>query len=185
MTAKELKRLSRRDMLELMIKQAEKIESLESQLAESNKKLAGNALAIDKAGSLAEAALMISGVLEAAERAGSIYLDNIKLLDGRQEEINSRRDSESRDEAEKIISQARSRSEEIIALAKDESRRRIKSVNTKISALLSQSDMISKALAVYNEELENETQTEDSAGCGDSETGARPDEEPGEISQRG
>lgn len=70
MTTKELRRLSRRKLLQLLINQMEENKQLRRQLQERN-------LAYEKAGTLAEAALRLGGVFEAADRAAQIYMEHI------------------------------------------------------------------------------------------------------------
>lgn len=70
MTTKELRRLSRRQLLKLLIEQMEENKRLYKLLQERN-------LAYEKAGTLAEAAMQLGGVFEAADRAAQIYLEHI------------------------------------------------------------------------------------------------------------
>ena len=78
MTDKKLKRLSRRELLELLITQTRKVEQLQKQLDEANAKLNDRMIAIDNSESLAEAVLRLNGVFEAAENAARQYLENIQ-----------------------------------------------------------------------------------------------------------
>ena len=78
MTDKQLKRLSRRELLEMLITQTRKVESLEAQLAEVNRKLNDKILMIEDSGSLAEAVMRLNGVFEAAQNAAQQYLENIQ-----------------------------------------------------------------------------------------------------------
>ena len=71
MTTKELRRLSRKQLLQLLIAQMEENRALRRQLQERNQ-------AFEKTGSLAEAALRLGGVFEAADRAAQIYLEHIE-----------------------------------------------------------------------------------------------------------
>lgn len=73
-----MKRLSRRELLEMLIIQTRKVEQLETQLAAANEKLASKMLMIEESGSLAEAVLRLNGVFEAAESAAQQYLENIR-----------------------------------------------------------------------------------------------------------
>lgn len=79
MTDKQLKRLSRRELLEMLITQTRKVESLEAQLAEANRKLNDKILVIEDSGSLAEAVMRLNGVFEAAQNAAQQYLENIRI----------------------------------------------------------------------------------------------------------
>ena len=78
MTEKELKKLSRRQLLELLLVQTERADLLQKQLDDARRKLDDRSVAIVESGSLAEAALKLGGVFEAAERAVEIYQENLR-----------------------------------------------------------------------------------------------------------
>ena len=82
-----LKKLGRRELLELLVKQSQQLDALEDelktakqQLAEAHQKLEDRTLAIQNAGSLAEASLALSGVFDATQRACDLYWENILRL---------------------------------------------------------------------------------------------------------
>jgi len=77
-TDKQLKRLSRRELLEMLIVQTRKVEQLEIQLEEANRKLNDKIILIENTGSLADAVMQLNGVFEAAQNAAQQYLDNIR-----------------------------------------------------------------------------------------------------------
>lgn len=85
MTDKELRRLRRSELLELLVDQAQEMEKLRAQLEEAQKALESRELMISQAGTLAEAALRLNQVFEAADQAARDYLDNVKALTRRQE----------------------------------------------------------------------------------------------------
>lgn len=78
MTDKELKKLSRAELLEMLIAQSKEVASLKKQLQEANEKLEDRRIMIENSGSIAEAALHLNGVFEAAQNAAEQYLENIK-----------------------------------------------------------------------------------------------------------
>lgn len=78
MTDKELRHLSRKDLLEMMIEQEKENIRLREALAEAEEKLKNRDIKFRKAGSLAEASLMLNGVFEAAEAAAKQYYENAK-----------------------------------------------------------------------------------------------------------
>ena len=80
----DLRSLSRSELLELLIQQGEELEALQEQLQECRMQLENRKLAITEAGSIAEAALKVSGVFEAAQTASAQYLENIQLLSEQQ-----------------------------------------------------------------------------------------------------
>lgn len=87
MTDKEIRKLSRAELLEMMIEQSKELEQTRSQLAEANKKLEDRRICLDQAGTIAEAAFQLNGVFDAAQAAAQQYLENIRGLSERQEQI--------------------------------------------------------------------------------------------------
>ena len=108
MTDKELKKLSRMELLELLVAQAKETERLQAQLDEANAKLESRQLDVDEAGSIAEASLKLNGVFSAAEAAATQYLDNIKNLSERQEEVCRKMEAECRSRCEAMRQEAES-----------------------------------------------------------------------------
>ncbi len=80
MTEKELRRLSRRELLEMLITRTIENERLTEELQQARKELSDRELIQNRAGSMAEAALQLNGVFEAADRAAREYLENIRRM---------------------------------------------------------------------------------------------------------
>ena len=80
MIKQDLKKLTRAEILELLIVQTEENEKLRNQLRETENKLLDKKLTCENAGSLAEAVLQLNGVFEAAQAACEQYTENIKLM---------------------------------------------------------------------------------------------------------
>lgn len=80
MTNRELRKLSRADLLELLVQESKENERLRSELKKANQKLADRKIAIQSAGSIAEAALELNGVFRSAEKAAAQYVENIRRL---------------------------------------------------------------------------------------------------------
>lgn len=78
MKDRELRKLKRIELLEIMLEQSKEIEHLQAELAQVKEELKNKKIAIESAGTLAEAALKLSHIFEAADEAAKIYLDNIK-----------------------------------------------------------------------------------------------------------
>ena len=95
MTDKELKRLNRSELLELLLIQTKETERLAKRLEKAEKMLADRQLQLEKAGDIAHAALAVNGVMEAAQKAAQQYLDNI-----------ARMEQETKLRCEKILNQA-------------------------------------------------------------------------------
>ncbi len=91
MTERQLSRLSRADMLKIMIAQSrqleelqEKLERTEKKLAETEKALSERELKLTRAGSIAEASLQVTKIFEEAQKAADLYLENIKRMSGKE-----------------------------------------------------------------------------------------------------
>lgn len=81
MTEKELKKLNRRQLLELLILQTERADRLQEKLDALQLQLEAKITGLSEAGSIAEASLKLSGVFEAAQSAAEGYLENIRCLE--------------------------------------------------------------------------------------------------------
>lgn len=80
MTDRELRKLSRADLLEMLLKESKENEKLRTQLEQAKEQLASRKIEIDTAGSIAEAALRLNGVFEAAEQAAAQYVENVRRM---------------------------------------------------------------------------------------------------------
>lgn len=80
MIDKDLKKLSRADLLELLLEQRRENEKLRAQLKRAKALLTDREIEIENAGSIAEAALKLNGVFEAAQKAADQYLENVRRL---------------------------------------------------------------------------------------------------------
>lgn len=111
MTNKELKKLSRVELLELLVAQAKETEKLQAQLDEANAKLASRAIEVDKAGSIAEASLKLNGVFSAAESAAAQYVENVKRLSERQDEVLRKREAACEAKCRAMLQEAKTQCE--------------------------------------------------------------------------
>lgn len=78
MTEKELKKLNRYQLLELLVMQTERADKLQKKVEELEQKLEERELTMSQLGSIAEAAVQVSGILEAAQKAADLYLESAK-----------------------------------------------------------------------------------------------------------
>jgi hypothetical protein len=92
-TDKSLKKMSRVELLELLVEQSERMDKLEKdlkvaktlidrldkELKTTKAQLNKREIAIESAGSIAEAALKLNGVFEAAQKAADQYLENVRM----------------------------------------------------------------------------------------------------------
>ena len=98
MTDKELRKLSRSDLLENR--------ALKSRVDQKHDQLLDRRIAVDQAGSIAEASLQLNGVFQAAEKAAQQYLENIQRMSEEQDTIGRNIREKATEEAEAIRADA-------------------------------------------------------------------------------
>lgn len=98
---KELPKMNRKELLELLVAQSKENERLKARLEEAEQQLAQRRLMVAQAGSIAEASLQINQVFEAAQNAADQYIENIKM---QQEELCRSMKENSIKDAKEIIS---------------------------------------------------------------------------------
>lgn len=109
MTDKELHKLRRSELLEIMLNLKSESDRLKQENEELRLAINERNVSLEKSGNIAEAALQLSGIFEKAQQAVDIYLTSIKNIDEQKNKIIS--DAELK--AEKIISEAKKYAEEI------------------------------------------------------------------------
>ncbi len=137
MTDKELKKMNRRELLELLIEQTAENEALHAEQESLKQKLSDRSIAIEQAGSLAEASLSLNDVFSAAQAAADQYLENVQKTEEicvrlRQEadsycekrtaecnEACRKKEEETREKTEKMIRDAEARRDEILTDAEN------------------------------------------------------------------
>lgn len=112
MTERELRRLSRADLLELLLAQRRENEQLRCMLDQTQSKLADRTIKIDNAGTLAEASLQLSGIFTAAQDACQYYVDNIQQLSERQSLVCQQMEQETREKCDRMVAEAEARSQQ-------------------------------------------------------------------------
>ena len=78
MTEKDLKKLNRYQLLEMLIIQTERADDLQRQLEQAQEQLNSREVQMTVIGSIAEASLQLSGVFDAAQTAADMYLNAAK-----------------------------------------------------------------------------------------------------------
>lgn len=107
MTDRQLRKAGRTDLLRLLLEQRRENEKLRQQLSEMEERLRNRQITIDQSGTLAEAALKLSGIFDAAETACQYYTENIRGLSGRQEEICRTMERETKEKCDRMLEQAK------------------------------------------------------------------------------
>ena len=103
MTEKDLRKLKRGDLLEILVEQGKRIEALQKELEAARENLKNREINISETGSVAEAALKMSGVFDDAQDAAKMYLENIRQRAAEQERISAELEEESRKKAEQLL----------------------------------------------------------------------------------
>lgn len=109
MTDKEFKRLKRADLIEIIYRLQENEEKYREAIMRMGKQLGEKQTKIENAGSIAEAAISLSNVFEAAQDAADRYLKDIH----RMHEEAARTLETAKKEAEQILSAARAEAAKI------------------------------------------------------------------------
>ena len=106
MTDKEFKRLSRSQLIDIIYELQLKQEELAAENERLSKALADKRLRISQVGNLAEAALEIHNVMQAAQEAAEHYLEEVRLRADNEEQL--------------ILSEAKEKAAAILAKAEKE-----------------------------------------------------------------
>lgn len=109
MTDKELQKLNRAELLEMLLIQSKKIKKLENDIEDLNAKLEDKRIKIKDSGSMAEAAMKLNEVFEAADKAAAQYLDNA----ARNAKIQNNIAQKKLEQAEMLLTEAKRRCEEM------------------------------------------------------------------------
>lgn len=111
MTDRELRKLSRADLLELLLEQLKENEQLRGELEAAQKQLADRKILVEKAGSIAEASLQLNGVFQAAQAACAQYIENIEHLSTRQELLCAQMERETQAKCDRMVADAERQSQ--------------------------------------------------------------------------
>lgn len=107
MTDRQLRKASRVDLLKLLLEQKRENMVLQEEIQQLRGQLQQRQIAVDQSGTLAEAALKLSGIFDAAETACQYYTENIRSLSGRQEEICRKMEQETREKCDRMMERAK------------------------------------------------------------------------------
>lgn len=119
MKPKELKRLSRNDLLEMLLALSKENDALRAANIQLKSQLEDRSIAIRESGSLAEAALKLNGIFEAAQAACDQYTENIRSRNEELDAYCAQREREIQEKCEQMLAQAKAQAEEYQARAED------------------------------------------------------------------
>ena len=110
MTDKELRRLGRAELIEILYELQKRNDELTAQNQQLRQSLDDRQLHIAEAGSIAEAAIRINGVLEAAQAAADQYLCSVRAAEaGTEQKL-----AEAESHADEIVRAAEAQAQRII-----------------------------------------------------------------------
>ena len=116
MTEKELQKLKRIELVELLLRQVEenqrlkdRIYDLEDELNEAKDKLEDRQIILRKAGSIAKASLELNGVFEAAQKAADEYLNSIMAIYNDQKDKAAKADATYKRRGEQLLQETQER----------------------------------------------------------------------------
>ncbi len=134
MTDKELQKLKRPELLEIMLglqneldKEREENEALRAKVSDRN-------IALEKSGSIAEAALEINGVFDAAQKAADVYLENVRKMHSDEEKHYNEAMAKANAEAESLIANAKREAETLKTKTDIECRTKLKNTEEECTA---------------------------------------------------
>lgn len=113
MTPKELKRLRRSDLLEMLLDLSRENDDLRQEIQFLRQRLENRTISILKSGTLAEAALQLNGVFEAAQAACQQYTENIRDRSENLELYCQQMEQQTREKCDRMIAEAHRAAEEI------------------------------------------------------------------------
>ena len=150
MTERELRRLSRTDLLELLVTQRRENEQLRCILDQTQAQLADRTIQIDKAGSIAEASLQLSGIFNAAQDSCQCYMDNIRRLSERQSQVCQQMEQETKEKCDRMVAEAELKAQQCW-----------ENCSVKIKQLVDSFEGLQQIIDLYNSLQKKSSQPED------------------------
>lgn len=117
MADRELRKMNRRELLELLIASEKENERLKASVEQLKAQLQSRDIQIANAGSLAEAALTLNGFFESADKAAEQYLETLRNCIEQQQEAYDRIVSEAEAKAQAILEEAENEKKQIVEAA--------------------------------------------------------------------
>ena len=106
MTTKELKKLHRAELVQLLLDLVQENEQLKSQVHTLTVQVNQQRITCEKAGSIAEAALALSNIFQDADQVARKYLQEVEMLTAQQEQELQEKAAQARQQADKVMADA-------------------------------------------------------------------------------
>lgn len=156
MTEQELKKLRKGDLLEILLDLSKENEVLRAQLDKARSQLTSRTIAVEKSGSLAEAALRINGVFEAAQAACDQYTQNLQQRMANQEQICEEMEGNARAKAARLVAEAQQEADKILFEARQEAEDCTRSAKYQLE---NSQEAIRSEVDAYRQKLQSEADT--------------------------
>ena len=139
MTERELRRLSRADLLELLLAQRRENEQLRCILDQTQAQLVDRTIKIENAGSIAEASLQLNGIFTATQDSCQQYLDNIRMMNDRQTQVCQQMEQETKEKCDRMVAEAEMKAQQCW-----------ENCSVKIKQLMDSFEGLQQAMDMYN-----------------------------------
>ena len=136
MTDKEFKRLNRSQLIEIIYQFQVKVEELTKENETLNAALEDKRIRIAQAGSIAEAAVEVNNVMQAAQNAAQQYLNEIQTRHAETEAECQNIKNKATAEADALTAQAKEEAASIVAQAKEEAASIVAQARTETDAII-------------------------------------------------
>lgn len=142
---KELKRMNRAELLEILVELSKQNESLVQQNEKLSQRLEEKQITLNEAGSIAEAALQLNNVFADAQAAADQYLWNIQNMQATVDETQSLAEQK----AKSIVEEAEKEAQKIIDVAEEKGKTMLENAKREADSYW---ETVSRKLEEYCEE---------------------------------
>ncbi len=139
----DLKRVTRKELIEILYEMKKREVELQNQLDEANKKLEDRTIRLQSAGSIAEASLAINDIFTVAQQSANDYLSSIRAA---------------QEESKQLIQLTRAKSEEVIATTKSKAQQIMNDANQECASKKEETQKLVDAQLQEAETKKKETQ---------------------------
>lgn len=150
---KGVQKLKRSELLEILIDTTgeneelkEKMTSLETENARLKEQLQDRKIKIEKAGTLAEAALLLNGVFDSAHAAAKQYLDNLEELSRRASETVEMKEENARKTSQQLLDETISRCNEMTSTTETKCTTMMRETQERCDALKEETESLCRKL---------------------------------------
>lgn len=150
MADKEMKHLSRAELIDIIYELQKQNDEKDTQLQKMQAALEERTIRLANAGSIAEAALSISGVFEAAQAAADQYLTSIR--DAEAAKLEKQKEAEW--QQKRLQEEANRKAEEAVLLAKGQAQRIVEEAEAQAAAKWEAFEQRANTLIQAHEELQ-------------------------------